>query len=93
MSKVDSNGDAARGKCQKPNKPNPNFPLFAHMAGVGQEDPRQAPLFQAVGRFDGSLAKYHKQRDALETVRKPREDTEGFIVKELCNRFLNAKPS
>ena len=31
------------------------------------------------------------EKDALHAGRKPREATDGIMVKELCNRFLNAK--
>ena len=40
---------------------------------------------------DGALKKYLEQREDLHAGRKPREATEGLTVKELCNRFLNAK--
>jgi hypothetical protein len=37
------------------------------------------------------LKKYLEQKDALHAGRKPRSDTEALTVKELANRFLNAK--
>ena len=40
---------------------------------------------------DAALAKYMAEKDALHAGRKPREATDGITVKELCNRFLNAK--
>ena len=40
---------------------------------------------------DAALAKYMAEKDALHAGRKPREATDGIAVKELCNRFLNAK--
>src|SRR5262249_48961617 len=40
---------------------------------------------------DGALKKYLEQKDALHAGKKPREATEGLTVKELVNRFLNAK--
>jgi hypothetical protein len=40
---------------------------------------------------DGALKKYLAEKDALHAGRKPREASAGVTVKELCNRFLNAK--
>jgi integrase len=40
---------------------------------------------------DGALTKYLEQKDALHAGRTPRDYTEGLTVKQLCNRFLNAK--
>jgi integrase len=40
---------------------------------------------------EGALARYEAEKDALHAGRKPREATEGLTVKELVNRFLEAK--
>ena len=76
----------------KPTKPRPDFPLFAHAAGVWAKKIRgKLPYFGPWADPDGALAKYLEQKDALHAGRKPREDTGGLSVKELANRFLNAK--
>ena len=82
----------ARGKARKPNKPYPEFPLYAHATKRWAKR-----ILGAIHYFgpwddpDGALAKYLKEKDALHAGRKPREASEGVTVKELCNRFLNAK--
>lgn len=94
MSKADSNAVASRGKTQKPNKPNPNFPLFPHAARVWAKKIGGKPHY--FGKWDdpdGALAKYNVQKEALHAGRKPREDAEGYPVKMLCNQFLHAKES
>jgi integrase len=42
---------------------------------------------------DAALDKYLEQKDALHAGRKPREDSGGATIKELCNQFLRAKQS
>jgi integrase len=76
----------------KPAKPYPDFPLFPHAAGVWVKKIRgKLHYFGPWDDPDGALKKYLEQKDALHAGRKPREDPEGFTVKELANRFLNAK--
>jgi hypothetical protein len=76
----------------KPAKPYPEFPLTAHPAGYWCKKIRGTIRY--FGRWedpDGALKSYLEQKDALHVGRKPREATDGTTVKELTNRFLNAK--
>jgi integrase len=76
----------------KPAKPYPEFPLTAHPAGYWCKKIRgKIHYFGPWNDPDGALQKYLEQKDALHAGRKPREDAGGLSVKELANRFLNAK--
>lgn len=83
---------AASADPTKPAKPYPEFPLFAHATRRWAKKIRgQLHYFGPWDDPDGALKKYQEQKDALHAGRKPRPDTEGLTVKELANRFLNAK--
>jgi integrase len=76
----------------KPSKPYPEYPLTAHPAGYWCKKIRgKIHYFGPWDDPDGALTKYLEQKDALHAGRKPKEDTEGTTIKELCNRFLNVK--
>ncbi len=78
----------------KPSKPYPEYPLFAHATKRWCKKIRgKLHYFGPWSDPDGALAKYLEQKDALHTGRKPREDNGELTVKELANRFLNAKQS
>jgi integrase len=92
MSEIDSTTPATTGKPAKPSKPYPDFPLFPHATRRWAKKIRgQIHYFGPWNDPDAALKKYLEQKDALHAGRKPREVTEGVTLKELCNRFLNAK--
>ena len=76
----------------KPTKPRADFPLFPHATGRWAKKIRgKMHYFGPWADPGGALDKYVKEKDALHAGRKPREESDGVTVKELCNRFLNAK--
>jgi integrase len=92
MSSRHPTAPAPSGKPAKPDKPYPEFPLTAHPAGYWCKKIRGTiHYFGPWADPDGALAKYLAQKEALHAGRKPREATEDGTVKDLANRFLNAK--
>ena len=76
----------------KPAKPHPDFPLFAHAAGVWAKKVKQRLHY--FGPWDdpeGALQRWLEQKDDLLAGRTPRPKTEGLTLRDLANRFLTAK--
>src|SRR5437016_13155388 len=92
MSAQDSTAPVPAGKSPKPAKPYPEFPLTAHPAGYWCKKIRgKIHYFGPWADPDGALAKYLEQQHDLHAGRTPRDDTEAVTVKDVANRFLNAK--
>ena len=79
----------------KPEKPSPDFPLFAHACGVWAKKIRGKIYYFAPWRDpQGALAKYNAVKDDLHAGRKPREQSsEGVTIKVVANAFLTHKKS
>jgi integrase len=76
----------------KPAKPYPDFPLFAHATGQWCKKVRgRFVYFGAWDDPDAALAKHLAEKDALHAGRKPRPEAGAVTVKDACNAFLNAK--
>src|ERR1700677_354469 len=76
----------------KPEKPNPDFPLFPHATRRWAKKIKgRMVYFGPWDNPDAALEKYLKEKDALHAGRKPRDTTSGVTIKELCNSFLIAK--
>lgn len=87
-----STGSTVRDKTDRPSKPYPTFPLFAHRNGQWAKKIRgQLHYFGLHADPDAALAKYLEQRDDLHAGRKPRIDVGAMTVKEVANAFLNHK--
>jgi integrase len=76
----------------KPNKPRPDFPLTPHPAGYWCKKIKgKLYYFGPWADPDGAEAKYNAQKADLHAGRKPREETEGWTIKQLANVLLDAK--
>lgn len=76
----------------KPNKPYPEFPLFAHATGRWAKKIRgRFHYFGPWNDPNGALQKYLDEKEALHAGRKPREESAGATLKNLGDQFLSAK--
>jgi integrase len=76
----------------KPAKPYHDFPLFPHATKRWAKKIRgKLHYFGPWDNPNGALQKYLEQRDDLHAGRTPRVETDGFTIRDLCNRFLTAK--
>jgi hypothetical protein len=79
-------------KITRPAKPQPDSPLFAHAAGVWAKKIRgKLHSFGPWADPQAALDNYLAQKDDLHAGRTPRPDPDALPVKDLSNRFLNAK--
>src|SRR6516164_2626763 len=89
---MSTNNSTAPRRAGKPEKPYPEFPLFPHATGRWAKKIRgKLHYFGPWHDWKAALEKYQSERDDLHAGRKPRQQTEGLTVKELCNAFLNHK--
>lgn len=76
----------------RPNKPYPDFPLFAHATKRWAKKIRgKIHYFGPWDDPDGALKSYLAQKDDLHAGRTPRLDPDALTVKELANQFLAQK--
>src|SRR5262245_53217417 len=87
------NENSTNGKAEKPAKPSPDFPLFAHATGRWAKKIRGKMFYFGPWRDpNGALEKWKREREDLEAGRTPTPaDAVGLTIRELCNRFLTAK--
>src|SRR5262249_15354102 len=76
----------------KPDKPYPEFPLFAHNNGCWAKKIRgRLHYFGGWHDPDAALALYLEQKDDLHAGLSPRPDPAAATVRDVCNAYLNAK--
>ncbi len=81
----------AIGKRVKPQKPRPDFPLYAHNVGKWAKTIRGRTVF--FGRWEdpeGALTEYLDQKDDLYAGRTPGAKG-GLTLRDLCNAFIRSK--
>jgi integrase len=76
----------------KPDKPHPDFPLFAHANGCwAKKICGRLVYFGSWDSPDEALAKYLSEKDDLLAGRTPREPTGALTVGNLAGRFLTSR--
>lgn len=80
---------------QKPPKPYPDFPLYAHASKRWAKKIKGKTHFFGPWRdWQAAYTQYQEQVHDLQMGRKPRPKVDGAItVADLCNKFLAAKES
>jgi integrase len=85
------------GRKNKPAKPYPDFPLFAHDSGRWAKKIRGKLHYFGWWRgnlaapWQAALSQYQEQRDDLHAGRTPRVKSDGLALRDLVNRYLTAK--
>jgi len=76
----------------KPNKPYPDFPLYAHATGRWAKKVKgKLHYFGSWDDPQSALQKWIEQRDDLLAGRTPRVTSDGLTIRDVCNRYLTAK--
>jgi integrase len=76
----------------KPEKPYPDFPLFAHATRRWAKKIKgKMQYFGPWEEPDKALARYLDERDALHAGRTPRPDADALTLADVANHFLTAK--
>src|SRR5262249_54561503 len=105
MSRKSTRKNKSSKATDRPKKPYPDFPLTPHASGAWQKKIRGKIHYfgKWAHRVNGKLVRiegdgwkealelYKAQADDLHAGRTPRVKTDGFTVRDLCNRFLTAK--
>lgn len=79
-------------KQSKPDKPHPDYPLFAHATRRWAKKIRgRLHYFGPWRDAEGALARYLDQKDDLQAGRPPRHRKGELTVADLANHFLAAK--
>src|SRR5690606_4438299 len=78
---------------EKPEKPYPGFPLYAHASGRwAKKILGRIHYFGPWRDWQTALAKYQEQRDDLHAGRTPRDLIEkGITIKDAVNHFLTTQ--
>jgi integrase len=77
---------------EKPAKPHPNFPLFAHASGQWAKKIRgRMHYFGGWADPGAALENYRRQADDLHVGRTPRPEPAALTLKDVVNHFLNFK--
>jgi integrase len=77
---------------RKPDKPYPDFPLFAHATHRWAKKIRgKIHYFGPWDDPQAALQKYLDQRDDLQAGRTPRGTRKGLAIRDLLNQFLTSK--
>lgn len=72
--------------------PKAGFPLFAHANGQwARKIKGHLYYFGPWADQDAALTRYLNEKDDRAAGRKPRKESDGLTVEDLCNRFLTSK--
>lgn len=87
-----SSDSTKTGKGERPKKPHPDFPLFAHQTGRwAKKVCGKMEYFGPWNDPQGALEKWIANKDELLAGHRPRPKGNVVTLGDLCNDFLNAK--